>query len=237
MDTFDGFPPGKERLTRIPLTFFKELLPKINDLGELKVTLYAFWMLDRMEGDIRYFQFKDLLEDETFCAGMGKTQKESKKNIQFGLDLAIKRGTFLATEINLPNSKQILYFLNTLRGQTAIKAINIGNWEFSGDTKSPIKLKLDTPNIFRLYEDNIGPLTPMIADALKDAEKEYSSTMVSRAIKIAAFENKRNLRYIQVVLRNIKEKDGKELKKESEKDFRRYGRGKYGEIIKNRDNE
>lgn len=237
MDIFDGFPPGKERLTRIPLTFFKELLPKINDLGELKVTLYAFWRLDQLEGDVRYFQLQEILNDKIFCAGMGETPKEIKKNIQSGLDLAFKRGTFLTTEIILKDGNKILYFLNTPRGQAALKAIKNGNWEILGEDQTLIKLKQEPPNIFRLYEENIGPITPMIADALKDAEEEYSTTMVSRAIKIAAFENKRKLSYIQGVLRNMKDKDGKEYKKDSEKDFRRYGKGKYGEIIKKRDNK
>ena len=36
---FAGFPSGKMHLTRIPAQFFSELLPQIDHLGELKVTL------------------------------------------------------------------------------------------------------------------------------------------------------------------------------------------------------
>jgi len=49
----------------------------------------------------------------------------------------------------------------------------------------------ERPNIFKLYEENIGPLTPLIADALKDAEKTYPPEWVpkpwrSRSRKINA---------------------------------------------------
>ncbi|MCH8095186.1 MAG: primosomal replication protein N, partial [Chloroflexi bacterium] len=51
MSTFNGFPAGTTRLTAIPNPFFSELLPSIDHLAELKVTLYAFWYLSRAEGD------------------------------------------------------------------------------------------------------------------------------------------------------------------------------------------
>ena len=55
MSDFPGFPEGKVSFTRIPGPFFSELLPQINHLGELKVTLYALWQLDRKGGEVRYF--------------------------------------------------------------------------------------------------------------------------------------------------------------------------------------
>jgi hypothetical protein len=36
---FDGFPPGKPRVISLPATFVTNLLPLIDDLAELKVTL------------------------------------------------------------------------------------------------------------------------------------------------------------------------------------------------------
>ena len=148
-------------------------------------------------------------------------------------------------EVNLPygiNIKDLKksenkQFLIKLSREHQDRLKKNGDWEMSRKDQTRIKLKQEPPNIFRLYEENIGPITPMFADALRNAEEEFSTAMVSRAIRIAAFENKRKLSYIQGVLRNMKDKDGKEYKKDSEKDFRRYGKGKYGEIIKRRDNK
>ena len=50
MKGFPGFPSGKLRLTQVPNLFFSDLLPSIDNLAEMKVTLYAFWALAQKEG-------------------------------------------------------------------------------------------------------------------------------------------------------------------------------------------
>ncbi len=61
------------------------------------------------------------------------------------------------------------------------------------------------PNAFRLYEENIGPLTPMLADALRDAEKTYPQGWVEDAITIAVTANVRRWNYIAAVLKRWQE--------------------------------
>ncbi len=56
MKGFSGFPEGKQRLTPVPNLFFSELLPAIDDLAELKVTLYAFWALNQQDGPVRFMR-------------------------------------------------------------------------------------------------------------------------------------------------------------------------------------
>lgn len=73
------------------------------------------------------------------------------------------------------------------------------------------KTTTTTANNFSLYESNIGPLTPLIADALKDAEKTYSLEWVSSAILEAAKSNVRNLKYIEGVLKGYKERGGPKI--------------------------
>ena len=52
MKGFPGFPDGKVRLTQVPNLFFSDLLPIIDNMAELKVTLYAFWALGQKEGKV-----------------------------------------------------------------------------------------------------------------------------------------------------------------------------------------
>jgi DnaD/phage-associated family protein len=61
------------------------------------------------------------------------------------------------------------------------------------------------PNIFKLYEENIGPLTPMLADILRDAEKSYPDAWVSNAFEIAVKNNHRSWAYVQGVLKKWQE--------------------------------
>ena len=59
----------------------------------------------------------------------------------------------------------------------------------------------DTQNIFTLYEQNIGLLTPMIALSLGDAEEMYGPVWIGDAIKIAVENNKRNWKYCEAILK------------------------------------
>jgi len=56
-------------------------------------------------------------------------------------------------------------------------------------------------NLFKVYEDNIGILTPLIADKLKDIANEYSTEWFEEAIKEACEANIRKLNYIVAILK------------------------------------
>ena len=55
-------------------------------------------------------------------------------------------------------------------------------------------------NVFRVYQDNIGVLTPMIAEALQDAERSDGPEWVCAAIDEAVKNNVRTWRYIETIL-------------------------------------
>ena len=51
-----------------------------------------------------------------------------------------------------------------------------------------------------LYEQNIGMLTPMIADELRDAERHYPAEWIADAFREAVELNKRSWRYVVRIL-------------------------------------
>ena len=59
----------------------------------------------------------------------------------------------------------------------------------------------DQPNIFQLYESNIGIITPIMADILREAEKEYPYEWIEKAVTIAITRNVRNWKYVEAILR------------------------------------
>ncbi len=69
---FKGFPPGKTRTTSIPNLFFSDLLPGIDHLAELKLTLYCFWVLQQQEGEARYLSRREILQDKLFLSGLAE---------------------------------------------------------------------------------------------------------------------------------------------------------------------
>jgi len=69
------------------------------------------------------------------------------------------------------------------------------------DTVRTVKFEVERPNIFVLYEQNIGLLSPMIADELTDAAAHYPQDWIEAAFREAVQQNKRKWSYIRAILR------------------------------------
>jgi DNA replication protein len=230
---FSGFPDGKVRLTPIPDPFFRELLPQIDDLAELKLTLYVFWRLDHMEGAFRYLRRVDFAQDDTFLRSLTVHPEEAFKALDQALEMAVSRGTLLRAELGAEAGEEALYFLNSPKGRAGVEAIERGEWRPQPEIEAPGELPAEPANIYRLYEENIGPLTPMIAEALRDAEKTYPIRWIEEAMRIAVKNNARNWRYITVILERWQRegRDERKDRRDSEKDRRRYVEGEYSDFI------
>ncbi|NOY99897.1 MAG: DnaD domain protein [Chloroflexi bacterium] len=211
--TFKGF-PDQETFTPLPNSFFRELLDEIDDLGELQVTLYALWRIQNMEGAARF------LREADFAEGLGVT------DVAAALGKAVQRGSLLRVKVEAEE----IYFVNTPRGRAAVESIQKGDWRPSDKISAPPP---ERPNVYQLYEENIGPLTPLLADALRDAESEHPAEWIEEAIAIAVKANKRNWRYIAAILKRWKEEGHaeKQDRRDSEKDRRRYVEGDYADFI------
>lgn len=197
MQGFSGFPPGKVAQTRIPNLFFSELLPQIDHLAELKVTLYCLWALQRQEEQYPYVRWSEVVADELFMAGLTSKVTQREAILRDAFERAVARGTLLQVTVE----EEAIYFMNSPRGRAAVAAIEAGDW-LPGGLKRPVGLIVERPNIFVLYEQNIGPLSPMIVDQLRAAEEEYPSEWIVEAIEAAVARNVRNWRYIQAIIEN-----------------------------------
>ena len=93
-----------------------------------------------------------------------------------------------------------MYVLNT---EANVKAI-LGLGEVTGGYLDVVDEERDEveapPNIFALYEDNIGMLSPIIADELKLAEEAYPHEWIEDAFRRAVVQNKRSWRYVAAIL-------------------------------------
>jgi DNA replication protein len=90
-------------------------------------------------------------------------------------------------------------------------------------------------NIFILYEQNIGMITPMIAEELQEAEKLYPPGWIEEAFREAVTLNKRSWRYIARILERwaSEGKDSGEYKRDIKKDDPdKYVKGKYGHMVR-----
>lgn len=189
MKAFSGFPAGKVKGVSLPEPFFDDLLPLIDDLVELKVTLACLRILSTKPGLLRWVTWSELIADRSLLRGLGES---GEAGLEQGLARAVARGTLLKTRDG--RSGEWLYFANTERGRAAVAAVE------RGAPLTTIELSAGQPNIFRLYEQTIGPLAPLIADELREAERAYPAAWIEDAFREAARQNARSWAYVKKVL-------------------------------------
>jgi len=224
MNKFKDF-PASESFSVIPDTFFHQLMQQIEDVAEMKVTLYLMWRIEHMDGP-----FRALNQIDFDGKDLGLTADE----ITSGLEKAVERGTVLRVRKvhGEPgrNDAKVYFLLNSPKGRAGAAAIENGQWNPKTGISAP---PVERPNVFRLYEENIGPLTPLIADALKDAEDNYPAEWIEESIELAVKHNKRNWKYCEAILKRWKEegRDEKQDRRDAEKDRNRYLGGEYADYI------
>ena len=202
---------GSTGFTPIANEFFHEWLNEIDDLAELKITLFALWFSANQEGGAHP------LWEQDFTEGLDAV------DISLGLEKCVQRGSLLKVTLDTD-----VYFLNSPRGRAAAESARAGEW-------IPSKKKTGVPvarhNIYRLYEENIGPLTPMIADTLKDAEEEYSAERIEEAFAQAVKANVRKWNYVEAILKRWKEEGygKKQNRQDTEEDRNRYRKDKFAD--------
>ena len=197
MKVFSGFPAGKVRSIPLPEPFFADLLPLIDDLVELKVTLACLKMLATKPGLVRWITWSELSADQDALRSVGDMGESGLKQ---GLERAIARGTLLQAQDRA--SGEVMYFANTGRGRAAVAAIE------RGATATTVELSIGAESIFRLYEQTVGAITPLIADELREAEKDYPAAWIAEAFRQAARQNARSWAYVKKVLES-RERRGK----------------------------
>jgi len=156
--------------------------------------------------------------------------RPSEERLQQGLDQAVARGTILRIHLKLlsgeSDEEEIVgwYFFNTARSRKVVKELQGGELvpvsmlngedeQVEGDNESTlstsrgydqakhVQVEIERPNIFVLYEQNIGLLSPLLADELKDAADQYPAEWIEAAFREAVQHNKRNWSYIRAILR------------------------------------
>jgi DnaD/phage-associated family protein len=232
---FPGF-PNKMRFTPLPNLFFSHLLPQIDNLVELKAVLHIFWLMYQKRGYPRFATFKELAADKTLMEGINEADHPTEA-LHNALEQAVNRGILLRLILNKDGQQEELYFINNESGREAIAKLSSGELSLGGALpQQEPDIKGKKPDIFTLYEENIGLLSPMIAEELKQAEELYPPSWIEEAFKEAVSLNKRSWRYICRIL----ERWAAEGKKsgESRGDFEkkagsnRYLKGRYGHLVR-----
>jgi DnaD/phage-associated family protein len=242
MKEFQGFPSsGRMEFTSIPNVFFSGLLPQITDMAELKTTLHVMAALYRKKGYPRFVSYSELLEDAGLMDGLKGVGGAPEEVLRRALKMAAERGTLIHVVLEKDGPSHVkdedIYFLNDGNGRQAVTRIQSGALKLAG-LQAAGRTYVETeelPDIFTLYEQNIGMLTPMIADELRDIEKLYPPDWIRDAIKEAALHNKRNIKYITKILEtwSVEGRSDGTYQRDSKKTGPdKYFKGKYGHMVR-----
>jgi DnaD/phage-associated family protein len=232
MNDFNGFPARME-YTPVPNVFLNSLLPEITDTAELKLTLHLFRLLYFKKGSPQYVALSELKNDAGLMAGMSN----NGETLQQALAAAVQRKTMLHVAA-ADGRHDDIYLLNTAANREAAEKIEGGEKQLAGFETKRVIPEVPTaaqPNIFTIYEENIGLLTPMIAEELRDAEKTYPEVWIKDAIKESVNAGKRNWRYISAILARWEtegKNDGTHLRDFKKTDPDKFIKGKYGHAVK-----
>lgn len=237
MKRFSGF-PAKMQFTPVPNVFFSSLLPQISDIVELKITLHIFWSLYGKRGYPRFITYRELLGNTSLMSSLRGGEKPPDEVLGDALEMAVKRGTILHIVLDRGGAPEDVYFLNTESDKQVMAKIRNGELALAG-LKAGGQAYLDVeteplPDIFTLYEQNIGMLTPMIAEELREAEKLYPEDWIRDAIKEAVNQNIRKKSYILAILEHWSaegKSDGTYRRDFKKTDPDKYIKGKYGHMV------
>jgi DNA replication protein len=198
---FSGFPAGA-RATAVPSLFFSQLMPLIEDAAELRVTLYAIYALARRKGYPRFVTERELRSEAPLMASLGDGgEVVAHEALRRGLDLAVARSSLLRVDIERAGKPEQLYLLNTPSDRRAADSIRDGRTELGRALPPEQGVPASKrENVFQLYEENIGPLTPLVAEELREAEQLYPYEWLEEALREAALLNKRSWRYASRIL-------------------------------------
>ena len=234
MRQFKGFPARME-FTPLPNFFFSTLLSYISDMAELKTTLHVLAMLYRKRGYPRFITYSELLKNAGLMSSLRGMAKSPDEVLRNALKIAAERGTLIHMVLDRNGVPEDLYFLNTESNRQTVSKIQGGELKLTG-LKAGVQAYVEAEeqtDIFTLYEQNIGMLTPMIAEELREAEKLYPESWIRDAIKEAVSLNKRNWKYIARILENWLaegKRDGT-YQRGSKTDPDKYIKGKYGHMV------
>jgi len=188
----------------LPDSFFTQAVPKMQNLAELKIVLYAAYIILQKQ-ERPYFVTYNELRSHELMATMGE------KTLRQALKSAVEHGTLLHSTLNINGVPEDVYSL-------------------TDDSRQP-----SATNIFTLYEQNIGIITPMIAEELKEADELYPPQWIEEAFKEAVTLNKRSWKYIARILERwaSEGKDSGEYRRDIKKDGPdKYVKGRYGHLVK-----
>ena len=189
------------RQVPVPSPLLGSLLERIDDLAELKCTLRVVSMLSEKRGYPRFLTLREIQADENLARALPDSGKDKSSDlIEKALGRSVKRGTLSFVLIGSGRKRQPIFGLNSESDRAALAKLANKPPQDAPTEYEPLAPPPERPNIFEMYEQNIGLLSPIISDQLREAEAMYHMDWIADAFSEAVANNKRSWRYISAIL-------------------------------------
>jgi len=189
----------------LPRNLLAEILPQMTDVAEIQVTLAAARLAAEAGAIDAPLNEIQLVRDPSVRRALRVvgSPNEPDNRIATGLELAVGRGALVRFRTIDGANEHVWYCLATQNARQMIQQMVMGRTlpprELWQSDHAP-RVEPERPTVFRLYEQNIGLLTPIIAEQLVRSLERYPREWIEDAIGEAVAYNRRNWRYIQRIL-------------------------------------
>jgi len=187
----------------LPNLFFSEVLPSLNDLASLKLALHIFWRLHQKKGFPRYLRRRELEADTVLRRSLAPNDEDFGSALDAAVRSTERQGIILRLSVEIGSQTDELYVLNDARGREVEKKLRQGELDLGQPTAvvGPIPgNRQERANIFELYEQNLGLVTPLLAEELAEAQRLYPADWIEDAFRQAVIYNHRHWRYVRRIL-------------------------------------
>ena len=203
MKTDSGFKFNNRNYIPIPVELTSSLLRDIDSFEEFKCTLRIFSLIFSLRPKRLWISFEELSSDPVLLESIPVSDSEKKTEVIIkSIYAAKKRQTIILREKDKNQIQNSIILINDKISNELLTKKDIGKLQDGLDleqTDIQPGQKRES-NIYRLYEDNIGQMTPVLAEELKLAEKNYPNLWIEEAIIEAVKNNIRNWKYISSIL-------------------------------------
>ncbi len=183
----------------LPSDLAEKLVSQAQDLPMVKVVLTVARLASRQGAPA--VPVAALYADSALRHGLRPrgTDREPEQEITHAINVAVARGFLLRLRSSTP-AGSMTEWLALATPDTLTLAQRDPGGLFPASQRQLQQVTVERPNIFALYEQNIGPLTPLITEQLAEAVERFPVGWVEAAIVEAVHYGRRNWRYIQRIL-------------------------------------
>lgn len=195
---FGGF-AGIGRATAIPNAFFAGALPAMREPGDLLAFLWTARLAQEQRGEARF-----VTADQVWAAPGAADSFEriagGRASLDRGLVACAELGALLALDLAGAGERETVYFVNTPDSRRAVVRARAGALELRPGAFTRETPRERAPDIFLLYEEHVGTITPMVGERLLAAAERFPAYQIEAAFREAAERNVRNWRYVERIL-------------------------------------